>query len=948
MTDTMMIDVAPASGGPGGGNGTFAAMGLLVRRRMWRDRWLVVSSALIVGLATVLALAGPELVRRTIDDGAADAVTAAGPAADIYVTVPVGNPGGDNVSSIRGLPVAGFASLGEMVVENLPPNTKSVVSGYDTWLLSGQVPIGWSATPAAIEANEEDGKELVKDPRVGDYFQFGFANEAEVTLVDGRLPDAPPSPSDVTTPGATVPPTEVAISQEVADALEIGIGYQTQVSTSVGESLILEVVGIVEPADPEADVWEHFPEFTAPLVADEGAGPGLRRGTIMMSEETYDGVSSALRTPFPGTVRIQIDPDAMTLDLAKGVASEVSTLSADAKALTGPEMDGVNIVVKTGLDEALSEYPARARAALAQMSVIIAGVVSVAAVVIALMAALVLTRRQNDIALERARGASVLSIGLRLLVEALLMTGVGLAAGIILTSVFAPQASLSSGLLWVVALAAALSSPVLGSLQARGMWTGRREAANRQDRAKVAKAKRARRLTLEALTIVIAAAAVVSLRGRSVLQNVTQGIDPFLAAAPVLIALAVVVIVIRLYPAPMAVIQFFAKRTRGVAGVISLAKARESIPGLPLLGITLAVGIAVSGGLLVSTVHAGQEQASWDRVGADVRIESQVTDEEAAALEGQGLVVSRGLTKPEATIAVGSDYTEAFLLAMDENYPTILTMSGVTDVSSLQKMYDAAAGIGAGDPIPSLASQEIIDVDVHDTTSVYVGRVYVPIDIDGLAEITPEGWTEGGPYLIMPAEPLLAYTFDEPVVSNIAFVSGPGAAEAVTGMTGIDQSTVITREAWMASMQDSALIGGVERAIFIAVVAVGLLAAVALLVTVLRGVRERGRALSMLRTQGMGTGYGWWLAFAELVPLTLAAVFGGAIAGVAIMWLLGDTLGLKLLSGGLSEPPLTANWPFLAIVGGGILVLLFFSVAVEVLAHRRNKLSEVLRWGESR
>src|SRR6187551_3483404 len=95
---TEVSDRRPAAGG------TLGALGLLVRRRLWRDRWLVVSSALIVALATLLSLSGPALVSRTIDRGAADAVTAAGPAADIFVTVPVGNPGGDNVSSIQGLP----------------------------------------------------------------------------------------------------------------------------------------------------------------------------------------------------------------------------------------------------------------------------------------------------------------------------------------------------------------------------------------------------------------------------------------------------------------------------------------------------------------------------------------------------------------------------------------------------------------------------------------------------------------------------------------------------------------------------------------------------------------------------------------------------------------------------------------------------------------------------
>lgn len=947
MTDTMMIDVTPPSEGGRPSNGTLGALGLLVRRRLWRDRWLVASSTLIVALATLLSLSGPALVSRTIDNGAADAVTAAGPAADIFVTVPVGNPGGDNVSSIQGLAVDEFAGLGETVIANLPRRTASVVSGHDTWVLSPGAPLGWSATPESVEKTAEDGVPLEKDGRVGDVFQFGYSEEAEVTLVDGRLPDAPPNPEDTTAPGAVVPPTEIAISQEVADAFELGTGYQVQVSTAAGESLELLIVGIVEPKDPDAAIWEHFPEFTHPVAASGGAGPNLRRGTVMVNKDTFVGVSQALRTPFTGTIRITVDPDALTLNLAKAISGELGDLKTEPETLLG-ESAGPRVTVKTGLGDALHDYPVRARAALAQMSIIIAGVVSVAAVVIALMAALVLSRRENDIALERARGASVGSTVLRLLLESVLVAAVGLVLGVSAALLLTPGVATSSGLMWVVALVAALSAPVLGGLQARRMWAGRREAANRQDRAKVSKARSARRITLEALTIVVAGAAVVSLRGRGVLQTVTQGLDPFLAATPVLVALAIVVIVVRLYPIPMAAIQFFAKRTRGVAGVITLAKSRERIPVLPLLGLTLAISIAVAGGLLVSTVQSGQEQASWDRVGAEVRIESEINDAQMATLEAQGLTVSRGLYKPEATIAFGDGYEDGNVLAMDSNYPAILKMAGVEDVSSLQKMYDVAADLAPGEPIPALASPALIDVDVHADSSVYVGRIYVPFDIIGPATVTPDGWAVGPPYLMLPAEELFASEFEDPVLYNIAFVSGEGAAAAVAADDSIDQTTVTTREAWLAGMRDSALIGGVERAIGIAVLAVGLLAAVALLVTILRGVRERGRALSMLRTQGMGSGYGWWLALAELGPLTLAAVVGGAVGGVAIMWLLGDTLGLKLLSGGLDDPQLAANWTFLAIVGGGILVLLFLAVAAEVLTHRRNKLSEVLRWGESR
>ena len=947
MSEPTTIDVTPPPSGAVTRSGTFGGMWLLVRRRLWRDRWLVVSSALVVALATLLALSGPELVARTIDDGASDAVTAAGPKSDITVTVPVGNPNGDNVSSIKGLAVEDFAKLGETVVGNLPHRTASVVKDYDSWVLSTEAPLGWTASADAVAQQAASGGELTKSPRVGDYFQFGYSEQAEVTLVAGALPADPPKQEDSTGVGAVVPPTQIAISQEVADALELTIGDRVQVTTSAGESLVLEVSGIVAAKDPGASIWQRFPEFSAPLVAKGGAGPNLRRGTIIVSQATFEGISSSLRTPFSGYVRITIDPDQMTLSLAKAIAGELKDLPTNPRQLVGATA-GVNVNVETGLGDALAEYPPRARAALAQMSIIIAGVVSVAAVVIALMASLLLTRRENDISLERARGSSVLSTSLRLLLESLVVTVAGLAIGIAGASLLTPGVPTSSGLLRVVALVAALSSPVLGALTARRMWTGKREAANRQDRAKVNKARRARRLTLEVLALIVATVAVVSLRGRGVLQTATQGIDPFLAATPVLVSLGVVVIVVRLYPLPMRLIQFFAKRTRGVAGVITLAKSREAIQVLPLLGLTLAISIAVSGGLLVSSVQAGQEQASWDRVGADVRIESAVTDEQAAALEAKGLTVSRGLSKPNATLAFGEEYSEGYLLAMDKNYPKILTMAGAEGVDSIQKMYDAAAAMAPGDPIPALASQEIIDVDVHADASVYVGRVYVPFTIIGVADVTPVGWAGPGPYLIMPAEPLFATTFDVPVAMNIAFVSGPGAAQAVAADKSIDQATVITREGWLAAVQDSALIGGVQRAIGIAVLAVGLLAAVALLVTILRGVRERGRALSMLRTQGMGFRYGWWLALAELAPLTLAAVIGGAVGGVAIMWLLGDTLGLKLLSGGLSDPPLVANWTFLAILGGGILVLLFLAVAAEVLAHRRNKLSEVLRWGESR
>src|SRR5688572_6695351 len=134
LIDTETAEVREVSDRRRSSGGTFGAMGLLVRRRLWRERWLFLNSAVIVALATLLAYAGPALVAGTIDRGASDAVVATGDEADIVVTFPVGNPGGDNVTTVRGLEMALFEEASAEVFTNLPGTTKSVAAGYRAWI----------------------------------------------------------------------------------------------------------------------------------------------------------------------------------------------------------------------------------------------------------------------------------------------------------------------------------------------------------------------------------------------------------------------------------------------------------------------------------------------------------------------------------------------------------------------------------------------------------------------------------------------------------------------------------------------------------------------------------------------------------------------------------------------------------------------------------------------
>lgn len=950
------IDITPAAPrGPKGGARLLGSSLLLVRRRAWRDRGSILASIVIIALASALSLAGPQLVMNTLDDGARDAVDAIGDDANIIVTFPVGNPSGDNVNSARGIDPSSFGDYAEEAPRNLPGLVAPLVEGYHASVVSRQQTVMRVLGPDQdVEAtdfeaiNPTDHPELW-DPRVDTIVHFAMTDDADWIVVEGRLPVDAEAPDEVSTGGGVVTVRgstpdiiEVCLSESVASALEIELGSVIQTQNYAQSRVYLHVVGIVRAADPADPAWASMPEALEGLVIDTPGRPIYRRGTIVVSTQTATAIAHDLEQPFDGTIVLEVGSEGLTLQGTRDIAEAMRTLESTADSLV-PAPD-ISVRMTSGLVPALEAYPHRAKAALAQMSIVVAGVTAVAAIVVALMARLLLTRREPDIALERARGASVASITTRLGLESLVISVAGSIPGYLAARAVIEGDS-GTGFFALVLLVSIAALPILGTLSARRMWTSRRIPANRRDRARIARAKKARRLTLEALAVVLAVASVFALRQRGLLSMRASGVDPFLAIAPVLLALGVTVVVLRLYPIPMALVQAVAKRTRGVAGILTLAKARERLAALPLLSLSLAISVAVSGGLLVATIRHGQEQASWERIGGDVRIESGIDDTAVAALETDGLAVSRIVSEPFISANVGTSFLRVHLLAIDDDYLDIVEGSGFVMPDDLRTLLDTGADPMTGE-IPALLSPQYRSLDFTDTREAFIGGSYHDFVIVGNATSVPIGWIDG-PFLILRAEDLPIGDEDSSIGYNLTFVNGAGAGDAVLGL-GIDPSDFSTREEWLEGVRGSALIGGVSQVMLAGTVTVVILAGIGLFLTILGGVRQRGLALSMLRAQGLSARYGWWLALTELAPLTLAAIVGGAGAGVAILLLLGSTLGLDLLAGGVSMPPLSTDPAFLATVGIGILIVLIVAVAAEVVAHRRDKLSEVLRLGDTR
>ena len=906
--------------------------GLVAGRRARRDIALLLTVVGLTATATVLAVTGPGLVLETVDGGVRDTLETAGSRADVTLLGSFATPRGENTPLTQFVTPESVLALEEQLPDRLPDALSRVVSDITLTVLSGD---GLAAPRPDVPGSDTQQLRVRTS-------MLTPANTDGLTLVDGRMPEARAE--------GDVDPVEVVMSAVAADAASMSIGDVIEVEQLawreqlVGESdsrATLELVGIIAAVDEGARVWGDTPELWKPLErpATE-VSSRITRLTVLADQTGVAAVSLVDADPFEVRYRLHVDPAAFTSVLATQATEEIQDLNARDTALTG----GTQVLdVRTELGPALAAYPQQARAALAQMSVMMSGVIGIAGIVVVLLSRLLVLYRAEAVALERARGASVLSVGMRTLTESAVTTVVGVGVGFLVALLLLGDAARDPLPVVVVAVVALLAGPVQSMSLARQAWTGRRDPANRRDRQRIIAARRARRIVVELAVVVIAIAALVSLRDRGLVQTRTDGVDPFLASAPILLAAAVTVVVLRVFPLPIRAFGVVGRQTRGVLGLLGAVRAQQSLAALPLLALTLGTALAVSGGLLVTTVREGQDEASWQRVGADIRIEGEVDGALVEALAGAAGVEAVGSSHLRGGVGLdlGTTGRPVTVIAIDGGHADVIDLLPSTPSSaSLRELRTASPE----EAVAVVVDATIDELLITNNLAMYYGGDYVPLEVVGTTDVQPTGYAEG-PFVYVDLQSLSDY-LPEPLPASTVLAIGSGAVAAAADL-GVPEDTVLDRAGWIDDRRSLAIVSGVERTMLFAVGAVVLLAAVALIATVVSGARSRGRTLSLLRTLGMSPRLGWWLALSELAPLVIAAVLGGVVAGVAVVLALAPSLGLDVLAGGTTIPDAALS-PFVpAGIAAGAIVLLLIGVLADVLVHRRDKLSEVLRVGET-
>jgi len=888
----------------------FAASGLLVRRRLRRDVALLLVWTLLLSFASVLAIAIPRALVDTTDEAARQAIDRLTAESDILLTGTVG------------LVPQGAASANQIVKlaasapGDLPPALNALTSTASASVL----------TPRMDVATTDGSRLAVQVAMLTD-------EQAGQFRVQGRMPRDNPDA------------VEVVMSEPSAEAANLEIGSTFGMGYGVAKLQVL-VVGLIVPNDPASldvepclPVWCDLPHLWQP---DELVSEQLERTpsiTVLAKPADVDRVADLTIEPTDAIVRIRPHGDNATSAILTQAIFEAKGLQSIAAELTAGTP--VAIAIRTRFADSFDSLEAETRAAVAQISLAVSGLLGVAATVLVLLSRLLIGRRQAELRLERARGASIPSVILRSLIESLLVTVVGVGFGLALASELVPGGVVDLAPVIAIAVVALVAAPVQAALAARSGT--RRQPANRSDRADIASRAKIRRLVVEGAILVVAAAALYALRSRGVSSGRIDGVDPLVVVAPLLFALVVTLVLIRVNPFVMRLLARVGGRSRGAVGVLGAAQAGRSLPVLPVLALTLAFALALSGGLLLDTVRSGQLDASWQRVGADVRVSGEVTEEQVAEVAAAPGVSSAGsfVSTGGIEIAGAGTFIIATVVAVDQGYADVVTAlpddPGVGTTAERSALYD----LGDADRIPIVVSSALLPrLTGNDLTLRYEGS-NVPVEIVGVEDAGPRGYVSG-PFVYIDRT-ALAERATEPVQATTLLVMGDGAAAAVKPL---DLPT-LDREAWLADRQGLALVGGVTTIMGWASAAVALLSLVALIATVLATSRGRGRTLSLLRTLGMRAKFGWWLALAELGPVVGAALVAGALAGIGIVATIGPALGLRVLAGGVDDPRLRIDPVIVAAVAGGAILLLAIAVVVEMIAHRRDRLSEVLRVGET-
>lgn len=804
-------------------------------------------------------------------------------------------------------------------------------SSVDGIRASAPAPLPQILGPARVVTRAQDNVLLpASDARLLTVaFDPGYRER--VSLVEGAWPAAPDIA--VTSRGAITggDVIEIVLSEASAAELEWAIGEaRATPGRALGASVRWLLTGTFAATDPDDAYWQHERSILEPNVFDDG-----NRARTVTGTGYVDPAALVVAWTLPARVETStwfpVDRARIATEDAEAVAAALRGFAATAHPLDAPE-GGTGLTAlrfRADIVDTIDAAIGQARASIAILAMLASGPLGVAGLVVLLACRLILERRRPALRVLSARGASRGQLRVILGGEGMLLGVVPAAIGVagVLAFTRTPPSPALLGAPVLVALVPAIILTVLAA-----------GAADRAERTDLGRRAGRTRAVLEGSALVLAAVAVVLLFTRG---YTLTGVDPLLAATPLLVALAGAVLTMRAYPAPLRAILERARRGARLPAFLGAARAlREPALGLvPVLALLVGVAVAVSSGILLSTLQAGIREAAAGQVGADIRVTAgtfprgtladvQATAGVAAATGVSGAQPAQ-LSVEGTTRAISVHVVDAAELAVVQGSGPGILPPG----ADLEEAADDGIPIVVSPALATLADQ---DAEVTDEPVRVVGIVHGQTPLS--SRVTWVAVDAAHARALLGADPV-----DRVLLVRVE--DGADIARVQHELRGVLGTSVRidTAADLVDRIESGPAVVGLRVALAVATGLGAALSALAVVLTLALAAPQRERLAALVRALGAPRRAAGDLAAWEIAPPAVAATIGGSVLGAVLPLLVLAAVDLRPFTGAAAPPPYRVDPVILVLSVGGFLALTAAITAVAALSARRAKAAAALR-----
>lgn len=807
------------------------------------------------------------------------------------------------------------------------------------------------------------------------YQPWTFSNlNQDVTVVDGRFPNhiSPVPNSFITEIEAVV---GVASIENLTFDQSAGEQFQT-VSLQVGDQLRNEdgtfrinIVGVVQPNDPESDVWwgEQLPfEFTR--AALNGANqPETVSISLFVAAPTMEML-------FAGEAqrswRLLLDYSQITVNNVEQVQVNLSNAIANLR-----------VDIETGLLTIINEY--QTALANAQVTLFLLTVQSLIFVLytVAMISSFLLDQSRGMLATLVGRGfngrqitqlfaiqgflLALLAAALGPLVARSLLTVWGLATNTVVPTQLAQESwllsLLAAGFSWIT-LIVAIYSGTRGNILD---W--------QKQMARPASQAGWQKYYIDIFLLVLGGLIYWQLRdtGTVVAQladNETlaaAGVsDPLLLLGPSLLLIAVALIFLRVFPYLLRLASWWANRVRGLILPFGLAKlARDPVgPSRVVLLISLAAGLTLFASLFEYSLSVRQAQIAHYNTGADVRVALPI-DAGTAELEALARLPGVQSASPvyyngRARLSTNLGQQVQMLAVDPATLPQVSRYAPFVSQISLADVMPAVQGRGADGAIAAVFSQDAppTNKEIGDHIQYVVGTHRVTFEVRGIINNFPllnERFFITD--LAALAQEVDFTVLSEPWVGQqqVWLAVAPGQTEAVVeqianGSAPFGSQVLADAESTEALLRANLVAQETLGAFELNAITLAALSVAVFLMVHFFAARQRLYEFSLLRATGLATRQLLGLLTLEGVIMMVLGLLAGTVIGGGLAVIMRPFLSRVLATavGGDAIQQILVNWTevfslyglLIGFYGLALLLLLFFLVRAGI--HRALRIGE--------